>query len=603
EVYPSFPDDPWGKNLEELISTFNHVQEVKETCNLPVRRYEYRNEDGKIVERYWKESCSPVLNDEGGVTYIIYNAVDVTNSVQAERRTQSIRSIEKGYNFFITAPVIIGFLIGDDYIIEMANEGLLEVWDKTTDVIGKPLVEAVPGLKEQGFIGLLDQVRTTGESFYAYEYPITLNRHGKDEVLYFDFVYKPFYETGKEVKATGIISVGHDVTTQVIAKKKVEESVKELQFLMDVMPQIVWVTRPDGYHSFYNKQWYDYTGLSTEQSEGDGWNNAFHPDDREKAWKLWRQSLATGEPYEIEYRCRRFDGTFRWFLGRALPLRDEAGNILKWFGTCTDIDDQKKAAEIMEEKVKERTEELQRANMDLKKVNAELEEFTFISHHDLQEPLRKIVMFTDMVKTESANNLTETSRLKLDRVVDAARRMSTALGDVLQFASLSLEEQHKPVDLNDVVASVQADLELGINEKKAVIMCDTLPQVHAIPHQMHQLFYNLVNNALKFSRPEVPPVIEIRCRKMEEADVMEHAELDVSREHYQIVIQDNGIGFRQEAAQKIFGMFQRLHNKKDFPGTGIGLSLCKKVVLNHKGIIWAEGSLVQGARIIFILPA
>jgi signal transduction histidine kinase len=120
---------------------------------------------------------------------------------------------------------------------------------------------------------------------------------------------------------------------------------------------------------------------------------------------------------------------------------------------------------------------------------------------------------------------------------------------------------------------------------------------------MHQLFYNLVNNALKFSKPGLPPVIEIKCRKLDEKGVMEHAELDITREHYEILIQDNGIGFRQEAAQKIFGMFQRLHNKKDYPGTGIGLSLCKKVVLNHKGVIWGEGSLGRGARIIFILPA
>jgi PAS domain S-box-containing protein len=371
---------------------------------------------------------------------------------------------------------------------------------------------------------------------------------------------------------------------------------------MDVMPQMIWVTHSDGYHAFFNQQWYDYTGLSREESEGTAWSDAFHPADQEKAWKLWQHSLTTGEPYEIEYRCKRYDGTYRWFLGRALPLRDETGTILKWFGTCTDIDDQKKAAEIMEEKVKERTQELQRANFDLKNVNAELEQFTFISHHDLQEPLRKILMFTDMVKNDKANTITDASQQRLDRVVDAARRMSVALGDVLQFASLSLEEQFNPVNLNEVVSSVLADLELVITEKKAMISCETLPVISAIPHQMHQLFYNLINNALKFSQPQVAPVIEIGCRKCEPSIVVEHPELDAGKVYYAFFIQDNGIGFGQDAAEKIFGMFQRLHNRKEFPGTGIGLSLCKKVVLNHKGLISAEGEKGKGARFNFILP-
>jgi PAS domain S-box-containing protein len=109
----------------------------------------------------------------------------------------------------------------------------------------------------------------------------------------------------------------------------------------------------DGYHEFYNKQWYDYTGLSYEQSKDTGWNNVVHPEDQQRAWEVWKKSLKTGEPYEIEYRFKRYDGEYHWFLGRALPLRDDAGNILKWYGTCTDIDEQKKASELLEQKVKE----------------------------------------------------------------------------------------------------------------------------------------------------------------------------------------------------------------------------------------------------------
>ena len=109
------------------------------------------------------------------------------------------------------------------------------------------------------------------------------------------------------------------------------------------MPQLVWVTRPDGYHEWYNRRWYEYTGTTSTESAGEGWNNFFHPDDQNRARARWQHSLATGETYEVEYRCRRHDGVYRWFLGRALPIRDESGQIIRWFGTCTDIEDQKQA--------------------------------------------------------------------------------------------------------------------------------------------------------------------------------------------------------------------------------------------------------------------
>jgi PAS domain S-box-containing protein len=160
-------------------------------------------------------------------------------------------------------------------------------------------------------------------------------------------LYEPFREADGSI--TAILAVAIDVTDQVKSRMKVEKSNQELKFVTDFMPQMVWATQPDGYHDFYNKRWYDYTGLTYEQSKDTGWNTALHPDDQERAWQVWRHSLETGDPYEIEYRFRRFDGTYRWFLGRALPLRDERGTILKWYGTCTDIDDQKKTAEKLEQ--------------------------------------------------------------------------------------------------------------------------------------------------------------------------------------------------------------------------------------------------------------
>jgi light-regulated signal transduction histidine kinase (bacteriophytochrome) len=241
--------------------------------------------------------------------------------------------------------------------------------------------------------------------------------------------------------------------------------------------------------------------------------------------------------------------------------------------------------------------------LELERKTKELEQFIYISHHDLQEPLRKISMFSDMIKGEDYRCLSEASQKRLDKVTEAAQRMSTALKDVLNFASLSKEEQFVTVDLNNVLKDVTTDLELLIAEKKVMLHVDPLPIIKAVPQQMHQLFYNVMNNALKFSNPNQTPVIHITCKALKALELAEYTELNQSKLYYKIAIQDNGIGFNQDAANKIFGMFQRLHSKAEYAGTGIGLALCKKVVLNHAGTIWAESKPGEGATFHVLLPA
>ncbi|MBD0286908.1 MAG: PAS domain-containing protein, partial [Flavisolibacter sp.] len=196
-----------------------------------------------------------------------------------------------------------------------------------------------------------------------------------------------------------------DITEVERTEKKLEQKnselqalIQEFQFVTDFMPQMVWATQPDGYHDFYNKRWYDYTGLNYEQTKDKGWSLVLHPDDYNRTWEVWRHSLATGDKYEVEYRMRGHDGTYRWFLGRAIPLRDEAGNIIKWFGTCTDIHEQKMMNDVLEQKVMERTSALEKTNKELEKSNNELLQFASVASHDLKEPLRKIHLFSNLLK-------------------------------------------------------------------------------------------------------------------------------------------------------------------------------------------------------------
>ncbi len=381
--------------------------------------------------------------------------------------------------------------------------------------------------------------------------------------------------------------------------------------LADFVPQIVWVTRPDGYHEYYNRRWYEFTGVPAGSTDGEGWNGLFHPDDQPRAWERWRHSLDTGEPYEIEYRLRRADGAYRWFLGQALPERDAAGAIVRWFGTCTDIDDQKRQAETLERLVEERTTELMSANAalraevderrraeereaaaarELRRSNAELEQFAYVASHDLQEPLRKIQAFGDLLAAKHAAALADEGRGYVGKMQSSAGRMSRLIDDLLSYSRVTTHARpFAHVDLAATVRDVVEDLELRATRAGGRVEVGPLPAVEADPVQMRQLFQNLVGNALKFHRPGVPPVVRVTA--------------EPAGDGWALSVADNGIGFEDRYAGRIFQVFQRLHGRDEYDGTGVGLAICRKIVDRHGGTIAAYGRPGEGATFVVTLPA
>ncbi len=402
-----------------------------------------------------------------------------------------------------------------------------------------------------------------------------------------------------------------EVARRATAEAALAGSEARFRTLANFVPQIVWVTRPDGYHEYYNRRWYDYTGVPLGSTDGEGWNGLFHPDDQDRARDRWQHSLVTGEPYEIEYRLRRADGAYRWFLGQALPERDAGGAVVRWFGTCTDIDDRKREAEVLEGLVAERTAELMKANAallaevderrraeereaaaarELRRSNAELEQFAYVASHDLQEPLRKIQAFGDLLGTKHGAALPEEGRGYVGKMKASAGRMSRLIDDLLSFSRVTTHA--KPftrVNLADTVREVVDDLELRAEKVGGRIEVGELPEVEGDAVQMRQLFQNLIGNALKFHRPDVPPVVR------------------VSAEHgaggWTIAVADNGIGFEDRHAARIFQVFQRLHGRDEYEGTGVGLAICRKIVDRHGGTITAHGRPGEGATFVVTLPA
>ncbi|HEV7331418.1 MAG TPA: chemotaxis protein CheB [Flavisolibacter sp.] len=373
----------------------------------------------------------------------------------------------------------------------------------------------------------------------------------------------------------------------------------EFTFVTDFMPQMVWSTRPDGFHDFYNKQWYFYTGLTYEQTKDKGWSLVLHPDDYGRTWEVWQHSLKTGEVYQIEYRMRRYDGQYRWFLARALPMRDENGHIIKWFGTCTDIHDQKMASDILEAKVQERTKELQKANVELEASNIELLQFASVASHDLKEPLRKIHMFANLIK-ERYLPANDAAAEYMQRIITSSARMTRLINDLLDFTRLSVNSAFELTDLNLVMEEVLSDLEVAIKEKEARIEVSSLPQAEVIPGQIRQVLQNLISNALKFSKKNEQPFVCITAERVGQLDFNATPEPD--GKYLRLTVTDNGIGFDNQYVEKIFTIFQRLHSREKYEGTGIGLAITKKIIERHNGVITANSKEGEGTSFIMVLP-
>jgi PAS domain S-box-containing protein len=354
-------------------------------------------------------------------------------------------------------------------------------------------------------------------------------------------------------------------------------SERQFRQLAESIPQLVWMTDAYGGVIYLNRRCCEQLGLMGHAQLGGGWRERIHPEDRQRYLTNWRQALETGEDYQIECRYRLSDNGYRWFLERAIPVRDDHGNIKWWFGTSTDIHQQKQSQE-----------DLERANRILTRSNEMLEQFAYIASHDLQEPLRTMSNFVELLGERYRGRLDETADQYIQFVSQAAGRARAMIEDLLKFSRAGrCDAQLAPLDIQHIIDEVLISLQTRIEETGASVNYGSLPTVRADRMQISQLFQNLIENALKYRKKEVPPEIRIWAERQ--------------GQEWVIAIQDNGIGIDPRHTDQIFRLFNRLH-RADYPGTGIGLSICQKIVDRHGGRIWAEGAIGRGSTFYFTLP-
>ena len=494
---------------------------------------------------------------------------------RVQERTAELRESQQRYTSMIEG-------VRDYAIIFLTPDGRIATWNKAAEqikgytaeeIIGQPLGRFYPpediaaGKPELELRIAMTEGRFEDENW----------RIHKDGSRYWaSVVLTALHDANGQVN--GFVKIIRDLTARKQAEAKLAESERAFRTLAESMPQMVWMCQPDGLNIYFNQRWVDYTGLTLEESYGRGWNTPFHPDDKQPAWNAWNHATATGDIYQIECRLRRADGEYRWFITRGVPFRDGEGRIVKWFGTCTDIDDMK----LAEAQIRSHAAELQRSNR-------ELEHFAYVASHDLQEPLRTIGSFSELLANRYRGRLDSDADEFIAFIVNGAKRMQILINDLLALSRVGTRGQpFAPVECADSLQAAQENLEISITENGAVITRDPLPVVKADRGQLTQLFQNLLGNAIKFHRPGAPPRIHVSAARNNGA--------------WQLSVRDNGIGIQPEYFDRIFVVFQRLHERDKYPGTGIGLAICMKIVERHGGRLWVESTPEAGSCFHFTIP-
>ncbi len=586
DVFPELEGQSFPKLIRQVFDTGKKYEETEALAIIDI--------GGGVKKNFYLDfQYAPLIDTSGKVSGVMASVNDVTEKVEARNK---INDAERSLRL----------------AVEAADMGTFD-WN-----FGEDVFSSSPRLKE--IFGFAGNSNTTHQELINALHPDDKSIRDKaveesiekgnlsyevriiwpDQSIHWVSVYgKIIFTDDKTHRMYGTVI---DITDQQKATDELKENEAKFRLLADSMPQFVWTGDAAGNLNYFNQSVFNYTGLTSKRITDEGWLQIVHPEDQEENMRLWMESVASGKDFIFEHRFKRNDGEYRWQLSRAAPQRSDSGKIQMWVGTSTDIHDHKIFRNKLELEVEERTRELTGANEALVKSNAELAQFAYVASHDLQEPLRKIQTFASRIVELESEVLSAKGKDYFARIQASSLRMQQLILDLLSYSSTSTNDKKVQVtDLNFLLQNVMEQLKERIESKGATIKADLLPTLKVVTFQFEQLLINILSNSLKYSKPDVPPVIIIKADIVNANDIELPLETKAQRYHL-IKVSDNGIGFDPQFSERIFQVFQRLHGKDQYEGTGVGLAICKKIVENHQGYIVAEGETGKGASFTIYLP-
>lgn len=616
----------WGRQVEEVVGKpiFEGLPEAKnqgfeellervykggETIQVSEQPVTLPRKEG-IQTIYINLVYEPLYEADDSISGVIAIAVDVTEQVINRKK---IEASEEHFRVLVTATSNVVYRMSGDWEVMWTLDGKGFLSDT-----GKPASDWL-----QKYIHPEDQQRVRAQiqkaistrSIFEMEHQV-LQADGSLGWT-FSRAIPVFNEQDEIVEWFG---AANDITARKAAEEAYLKAVGEterqkrlLEAVTSSTPDLVYIFDLNYRFAYANAALLEMWGKTWEQSAGRGLLElGYEPWHAEMHEREIDQVVATKLPIRGEVSFPHA------FLGKRIydyifaPVINEAGQVEAVAGTTRDITEIKRAEEALrqsevelQQKVAERTEELQRSIEELRRLNQNLEEFAYAASHDLKEPVRKIHFFGDQLMQRLSEKMDDQDFRIFERMQGATKRMGTLIDELLTYSQVTKGiSDLESVDLNRKVYLVSEDLELEIQEKQAQIISAPLPTIRGNKRQMQQLFFNLINNALKYSKAGVPPQIHINYRLVNASEVKNHLLAVNGTENYHLIeVKDNGVGFEQKDAERIFQIFTRLHGNSEYRGTGIGLSIVHKVVENHNGCIWAQSSPGAGATFSILLPA
>jgi PAS domain S-box-containing protein len=597
DVFPGDVDDDGTSQASVLRRSLERALETGERDTLALIPYTIAVDtpDGPVADvRFWSATHTPVRDASGAVVAVMQHTMDVTEVHRLRTALRTAREatgltqeqLEAGVltraaavqrdndrlsaqldfvdHLFAQAPGFMAVVRGADYVFERANEAYEQLVGRH-GFVGQRLADVLPEVIEQGFIDLLDRVRTSGEAFVGRDVGVVLGDGTRAATRYVDFVYQPVRDATGRVDA--VFVQGVDVTDRHVALAASRESEARFRTIADLVPQMIWSTRPDGFHDYYNQRWYDFTGVPMGSTDGEAWAGMFHPDDQPQAWARWRHSLATGEPYSVEYRLRDRNGAYQWVLGRALPVRDGEGRITRWMGTCTEIDDLKRVQQLLE-----------RSEAALREADRQKDQFLATLAHELRNPLAPIVNAVQLLRMAPEREaMVRQATEIIDRQALHMRSLVEDLMDVSRVIRGLSTLQRRQVRLGDVIAAaVEQTQPLLQRRGHHLEVIDANPELvlDADSVRLTQVLTNLLNNAAKYT----PPGGHITLvSTVEQGDAV-------------VRLHDNGVGMDAALLARVFDLFAQADTtpERHYGGLGIGLSLARSLAQLHGGSLSAS---------------